>query len=345
MNHSKINSMNTSSSKPQLRPGSLRNLLRMSDRKRLLVEGPDDVIAFKILLKTLYGNHDVSVHSAETIKLEDVEEFSDTHEMEAGFGNRQKVKKMCKIVNSLNINNESYKGQLVGFIDREYDGFDLLNGIADNIRGHKVLQDIKLIWSRGHSLENYYFDFIIILEAFDGYSEFFDIALPLFERHFEDTIRLACAAALAGKTVNRFEVIRRTIDWEILRITDTRLELDTDIWKHSLESFKGIDSSMVYSIIAAFEEWQTKIASCNFQTLRWLCHGHVGFTFMIELYTRCVFEACADMKEEDQKNAVNRVRSFGSNAKQNDCLKSWSRNSKNDAVSYPKEVFQMLNVE
>ena len=117
------------------------SILAMSG-KILLVEGRRDKIAFEILLKILCGRHDIAVHS-----VGDLLEFD-----EEVLGEREKVKKAYySVIDTPHIE------KLVGFIDREFDDFEWNGGFVDTRRAHKVSG--RLVCSRGHSIENYCFDF------------------------------------------------------------------------------------------------------------------------------------------------------------------------------------------
>jgi hypothetical protein len=317
----------------------------MSDKRRLLVEGRDDVIAFKLLLKRLFLEPEVSVFSAELVQLEEIEELADGKSSGEGVGNRQKVERICRIINGTNVNRSSRQGEVVGFIDRDFNGFDWIDGFADYVGKHRVIREINLVWSRGHSLENYVFDIAILGEAFDGYTEYFDETLKLFARHFEDTIRLACAATLAGiASNNNLKMIQDSIDWELFKITDTKIELDTDIWSNHLQRRFSVTSNQAQELVSLYKTWQPKVKECVFDIIRWFCHGHIGFTFIVEMYTRCVFEICASLGEEEQKRQFNRVRKFGYQNKWNDCVKSWCRKTQTNTTVYPQEVFQLLHL-
>jgi hypothetical protein len=133
----------------QYTPAEFRNFLMMSHDKHLLVEGIDDKIAFKLLFEELSGKHDIKIDTAERLI-----------NFERPLGNREKVEEICRTVTG-----RSFADKLVGFVDREFREFEWDNDIRDNLGQHKV--DGRLVWSRGHSIENYFFDFIILREALD----------------------------------------------------------------------------------------------------------------------------------------------------------------------------------
>src|SRR5437660_10174463 len=158
-------------------PAVYRTMVRMSKFKYILVEGRDDIIVFKYLIEEFLGKRsDIRFHGAHQIRFD------------SGIGNRERVE---NIVESLK--GKKYAKRFVGFVDREFRGFDLDNEIKDVIGKHNVTD--RLIWSRGHSLENYYFDFSSLRRPLRHFSmtPHFDDALDLFEQNFEHIITLACS--------------------------------------------------------------------------------------------------------------------------------------------------------
>jgi hypothetical protein len=301
-----------------------RNVLKMSPKKRLLVEGPMDKIAFLLLLEELHGKHSITVHSAESIQ--------------GALANREKVEQICQTVSGL-----AYAERVVGFADREFREFEWRRDFIDHLGKHNVLD--RLVWSRGHSIENYCFDFTIFREAFLGYTEYFNEALERFETHFEQTIRLACAATLAGKDFgNRLVLVKSSFNWQIIETTPSSLTLDCDKWEERLHKVQKLSILQAKQFVDFFKSWQKKVERVDFEIVRWLCHGHIGLTFILEVYYRCVFDVCASLTEKERKTQVKRVRSAGYESKLSDALKYWTRQSKENLCEYPREVLNLLEL-
>lgn len=301
-----------------------RNVLRMSGKKRLLVEGPMDKIAFLLLLQELHGKHGVTIHHADSIQ--------------GALANRDKVEQICQSVSG-----QPYADRLVGFADREFREFEWRSDFIDHLAKHNVLD--RLVWSRGHSIENYCFDFTIFREAFLGYTEYFNEALERFETHFEQTIRLACAATLAGVDFgNRLVLIKNSLNWKIIETTPLTLTLDCDKWQNRLHKVQKLSSAQAKQLVDSFKSWLRCVEPADFAIVRWLCHGHIGLSFILEVYYRCVFDVCAGLSEKERKAQVKRVRSAGYDSKLNDALKHWSRQSKENLCQYPQEVLNLLGL-
>ena len=335
----------------QVPPAYIRNVLRQSERRRLLVEGPDDSEAFSLLLDELLGCHHISILNVQFIKLDDIPELHSLDPINRQPGNRKRVELICARVNR-SINEASLSNKIVGFVDREFDGFKWQNDFADQIQTHKVLQDIQVVYTRGHSLENYCFEFDILREAFRGYSQYFGQALELFEQIFENTIRLACAITLAAKEFTDqtsslkkgFELIKRSIDWKLLNIHQPEIGIDLVKWEKQLQQRQNLQYRHTQEFIVLFQKWLEKIQYVDFQIIRWLCHGHIGFTVLAETYTCCVSEVCSNLDSDHKTFHIKRVMRHGYEDKWNHCVKVWIQKSKSSQCLYPKEVLDLLGV-
>ncbi len=176
-----------------------KNILEMSHHeKHLLVEGRTDVMIFDILFEEFLGvdwrdDHKLVIDCAETLISSD----------EFRGGNRERVEKMCAIYQEKN---------LVGFIDREFRNFQTENKLVDEIKKH--YQNNNLIWSRGHSLENYYFEISILRSSFrDIGGDEFNQAYELFQNNFDSFIRTAGTLSLAGHALKQYDKFIGTIQY------------------------------------------------------------------------------------------------------------------------------------
>lgn len=305
-------------------PAGFRNLLRISHNQHLLVEGKDDKIAFKLLLDELDEPQTVTILSAEIIS--------------GPAGNREKVEAICRSVSG-----HPLAAKVVGFTDREFREFARNPGFSDQLKTHRVAD--RLVWSRGHSIENYCFDLEIIRDAFGGYTEYYTKALALLESHFESVLRLGCAATLTGLDFNnRLNLIQDSVDWEIVDIQPSTITLDVTGWQDRLQSRFKLQPSQAAHLITRFDAWHTRIKNADIQFARWFCHGHIGLAFISEIYARCIFEVCAHLDEKARRTEVNRFRSDGYITQFNNCLKTWSRGIKGSQYEYPKPVFNLLGM-
>lgn len=127
------------------------------------------------------GSHKILVDSAEhLIKGNQSSDFSN---------NRQKVEAIAH-----SICQKNYASGFVGFVDRELYKFqwDCESNLElqDVLNSHEVVQ--RLVFSRGHSIENYVFDLSILCEALEYLSTtvYANSAIQLFKTVFSANLRI-----------------------------------------------------------------------------------------------------------------------------------------------------------
>lgn len=315
----------------QYTPSGYRNLLRMSHHQRLLVEGKDDKQLFKLLLDEFYNcNQDienkVSIDSAETLI-----------GFEQAIGNREKVETICK-----SVKNTSYSSKLVGFVDREFREFEVGINIQDNLTTHKV--EDRLVWSRGHSVENYFFDFSILRDPLRDLSatECFDEALTLLARVIESAIRLACAASLTGKEFGKLKLIKNSVSWKLLEVTQAGITLLLDSWEQYLVEDQHLPLKDAQKLIHRYQYWSKKIETVDFRLIRWMCHGHIGIAFIWAAYSRCVYNVCPRGGQRKPEAEVASVQGIREGNRFHACASWWARKAMRNQCDYPIEVLKLL---
>ena len=104
-------------------PSGYRNMVRMSSFKHILVEGPSDKRFLMYLIREIFGQRsDIRIHSAQQIQTT------------VKMGNREKVEDICE-----KIGKWKYSKRFVGFVDREFRGFDTEREIKDLIGKSNVI--------------------------------------------------------------------------------------------------------------------------------------------------------------------------------------------------------------
>ena len=272
-------------------PAGYRNMIRMSSFKHILVEGKDDKRSLVYLIQDFFGKRpDIKIHGAHQIRFG------------SDIGNRERVEVICE-----SLKDEGCAKRFVGFVDREFREFDLSEDINDLINKHNIIG--RLIWSRGHSIENYYFDFTVLRRSLRHHSvtEHFDDALSLFEQNLEQILKLACAIGLAAHERSLLRPTRSSIDWKILDFNASSLDVNTTGWLKALIKKQKIRNEDADALIGAFQVWLGKISKTDLNIIRWLCHGHIGLTFIWAAYARCVFEVCQRAKCVDPRREANNV--------------------------------------
>src|SRR5579859_489831 len=245
-------------------PSVYRKMVSMSPLKYILVEGDYDKRCLMYLVEEIFGERDdIQIHGAHQIR-------SDTGAKDRGkVGNREKVEEIAQMIGTWE---GKYAERFVGFVDREFRGFDLDGEIQDLIGKHNIVD--RLVWSKGHSVENYFFDFTVLARPLRHHSVtlFFKDALALFKQHIEQILRIACAIGLAAWKCNLLKRIRGSVaDWSIVELSASGLSINIKEWMHNLTTKQKLSHEDALNLKEAFQEWSIKVSASDFSTVRWLC--------------------------------------------------------------------------
>ncbi len=309
-------------------PSGYKNYIRMSKMQHLLVEGKDDKQFFKLLLNELLPTDHESSMNINIDIAEDLIEF------EQVFGNREKVEKICEGMED--------NPKLTGFVDREFRDFNIRDCmIQDELADHRMRG--RLVWSRGHSVENYFFDFTILRNPLHDLSavENFDNALDLFEHVFDQSIKMACAVSLVGREFKKIKVIKDIIHCNLIEINSSSLiEIKFEYLKSKLKE-KKIPTDEIDQIIKSLKDWISEIENnIDLQNIRWCCHGHIGMSFIWAVYSQCVVKTCTGSSEQVIASMYgvkerNRFHAIASH---------WAREVFNYRDDLPIKVFELLGI-
>jgi hypothetical protein len=317
---------------------SYRSYLNYSHDRHLLVEGRDDKRVFELFLDELFEQ--TSYPEIRRVCIDTAENLIEFEKA----GNREKVEAVCESVSEM-----PYSDMIVGFVDREFRRFDYEPHLTDSIEGHLISN--RLIWSRGHSIENYYFDFELLRQPLRLFSvtDRFSEALDLFESVFEKAIRLACIISLASYEVEMLDPARGSIGREIFRIKqegDITLELDLDTWQFILTEQIRLTTGMTDRLIERFLSWAEHIEKTDFEVVRWICHGHIGIAVIWAVYSCCVGWICRQQDcEEDAEREARRVLKADESVRFNACAEYWVQKSLGNHCLYPQKVFDLLGLD
>jgi hypothetical protein len=325
----------------QYDPAGYRGYIQYSHEKHLLVEGRDDKRVFALLLDEFFGQMVQGTGSKrDNIKIDSAEHLVD---FGIPIGNREKVEMICDSVSTL-----PYADRLVGFVDREFREFERDPSIDDRIGRHKVTG--RLVWSRGHSIENYYFDFDTLRQPLRTFSviDYFRDVFELFERIFEQTIRLACAASLAGDELQRLKPIKSSADRDIFDIafsgSEVTLTIKLNAWKACLLNKQRLSEGTADGILEHFRLWYDRVKEADFRIVRWMCHGHIGLAFIWAAYSRCVCEVCQRAGRSNPETEARRILKAEESVRFNTCAEVWARRALGNQSEYPVEVLKLLGL-
>jgi len=255
------------------------------------------------------------------------------------MGNREKVEEICKTVveRSAHLDRTGGRGyahKMVGFVDREFRGYDLGKTIHDHLGKHNILD--RLVWSRGHSIENYLFDKRVFSEPLRIYAaEHFEDARKLFSSVWDSALRLACAGSLAALDTGRVKAIENSMDWKMLKLNGPELALDVKAWLNRLN--QKLSKPVANRVVERFQSWHEKVQDTDIDTVRWLCHGHTGFAWLWNTFACCVYEVSQDansardvLKDKDHRFVA--------------CVVAWAKGVRTEQYEYPAEVLKLLEL-
>jgi hypothetical protein len=303
------------------------NYIKMSKKKHLLVEGITDKRSFKLLVDELQKKINVNL---EFIEIDTAESLS-FHDVPR---NCDRIERICQ-----SIQDEDYSQKLVGFVDREFREFEYNSFFEDKLDKHNVQG--RLVWSRGHSIENYFFDYGILSESFRDLVviDCFDEALKIFKQVIESTIKIACSVSIASEKLKKNKRIEPTISWQIIQIdSPNKISIKLVEWEEKLVNQHNFIPQDAHIFCEEYTSCQARVSSFqNIQVLRWLCHGHLGIEFLWAVYVLCIDRVGS--QKQGSKCQVDKQ------LKTHNCASWWARKAVNGDCDYPKEVFQLFGID
>ncbi|MET0397017.1 MAG: DUF4435 domain-containing protein [Longimicrobiaceae bacterium] len=264
----------------------------MSKLPVLLVEGEFDDIFFQLVRDELLSNDIVQLplenaHQLRSIQIETPQMIASPDGEK--LGHREKVELVCGLAGS-----DVDRTKLVGFVDREFRRFIATTILDDYLECSCQFGRVR--WSRGHSIENIFFDYAIMRPVFRdlGVSSYYNVAeaLAATEEHFDDALRVACALSLVGKDQELLGMLYRTISSEHIRLGEKNIEFDVRLWATHLRERHKLDSGRVAAVVSAFAYYMNVVARSNMEVVRWMCHGHLGETVLWSAFGAAVHLCC-----------------------------------------------------
>lgn len=316
--------MSTVDRSPKYSLAGYRNKLRTTQAVVLMVEGRDDKRAMVALLREAAGvcvadRADIQIDTATII--------------EAAGGNRERIEALCASVLGTDV-----ESKVLGLCDREYREFDASIPSADLLTSHRVSG--RLVWTRGHSLENYFFCPRVLVGALRAstVATEVDTAIRLFSARHSDFVRAACAVGLTGATLGLTHVVKASLEWLVFN-AGAGEPLAVDAWCEVLATKHRLDAARVAAVKSAYASWWEKAQAYDLDTALWLCHGHVGLTALWNAYARCVFEASGRDEAE-----VHRVLTWQEAGRCAALSEYWASKCRQGEAEYPHVLLDMIRV-
>lgn len=251
--------------------------VKMSSKKRILVEGKEDKSHIKNLLDALLGKTKITIDTAQNIK------------GECGItakNNRAKIEKIHRICK------ESGQHENLFFLcDREYFKFNIGKEIEDLMSEHE--NDGNLSWTIGHSLENYFVDSELIIGAFRylSGSEFKTEAAETFRKILPSALKLVAAIALSAKDIDKCTYPGGTVQWHNFMINDGVVSLDIESWR------KSNTTQIAKSFCNKLSEYIPIVENTDQLICSRVCRGHTAILMLQRIFSACIYCAGRDVDE------------------------------------------------
>ena len=218
--------------------------------------------------------------------------------------------------------------------------------LSDQLRSHRCFG--RLVWSRGHSIENYLFDFEVVKQPLLDSSTNAIIAhkaIVVLQQHFSEIISIGCALGLAAREEGQLAVVRRTISWKMVQFKDGRLQWDTGGWESALIRHSNLNHLTQVRLIDGFRRW-LEIASASLEDdVRWACDGHIGMDLIWAAYARTTYNIAQSVSEVKPSSTNQRDAILGvhDNIKFNHLARNWAAIRRSDENS-PKFCLNMVGL-
>jgi hypothetical protein len=320
----------------------LRNSIISGKNKHILVEGRDD----KYLIERLWNDFSSQskLNNLNEILVDSAENLIKGDQTNPSFNNRQKVELIASSVIG-----KSYADSFVGFVDRELHKFEWdyesSPELQDFLNTHEVIQ--RLVLSRGHSIENYVFDFSILCEVLECLSTtvYAHQATELFKESFQSSLREACSIGLAATKAQVLSRANSTIDWQILelllQLNPIEVNFKIDEWIQRLIA-RGISSSQEQNLRLYYPIYKEQVSRASISLIRWICHGHIGYDFLRAIYERCIIEVCPNTR--DKAKELSGISWVAKDKLLYSFINSWIKKTLQEKCEYPVAIFELLGV-
>lgn len=245
--------------------GGYLALLAFRTSKTILVEGPSDKRAISALLQQLkeaglFPRKELLIDTAAMIQA-------------TGLGKRE-------IVEKLHSDSHAAGTPIAALCDREFRGFQPMPTASDQFGGHKEIPP-SLFWTRGHSIENYFFteEYYTQYLTFAHPEALNDKAFELVRLHFDDILCWAARIGLAAhvnQLISKLNGVFSRTTWKLA--TSGGVEPDLSAIKQELIS-RGVATNTADSFEKEVISQRSNTAlTPGAPLVRWINHGHIGFS-------------------------------------------------------------------
>lgn len=297
--------------------------LEITTQPVVLVEGPADVNA----LQRLLGETDPNLASSVLV---DTPEMIDPPPGMGLSGNRQVIEGFCRVTKLP----PEVRRRFVALTDREFRSFRRGSQWEDRRAGHHIRG--RLVWTRGHSMENYYFDTDIWIQAMRSCLNA-RVTGPnveaRFRTAFRDLVREAATLSVATKGTGLNGLAEGALNPAAVDLVPVA-RLNEVAWAANMGVLRA-DSARIGSLTNAMAQARRAIGRAGPIDLRWLCHGHLGLRFLWAGYCACV---CLEVGRNEGETAF----ASPSGPRENSLVYAWARSVSSGACADYPPVAAML---
>ena len=290
--------------------------VEMSRLPHILLEGTRDSNFFEKLCESVgittgrvSGQRtDVVIHTAE--------------DLTSGLaieGNRGKVESICQL-----IDNEGIGTPFLGFVDREFREFTFGDSIVDDIQSQRW--EGSLVWSRGHSIENYLFQFEVIkapLQDSLADAEVAQNSVSVLQDQFPSVLNVGCALGQTAREYGMLQHVRAAIDERMVLVSDAGISIDVDRLRSELVARGHLNSERSLRFEERYSHWHDIAKESDPQCIRWACDGHIGFKLIWTTYSSIVREVAERLNRPNPERLSRQTLTSAEGVRFNYCTSSW----------------------
>jgi hypothetical protein len=296
--------------------------VRMSSKKRVLVEGKTDKEHILNLFRLLLGDSKIKIDTADNIKAD----CSITSK-----NSRAKIDKIHNHCKSSNKHNNLY------FLrDREFYKFEIGEEVLDLMSDHE--NDGNLSWTLGHSIENYFLDSELIADAF-SYLTSYHLkveALELFRDVLPSALRVVASITLAAKEMNKCSYPIGVIGWQDFNIEKSDISFNYIDWNNTDHS------KLVVEFRNAMLKNEIIVSNSKALIHSRICRGHTSILMLQRIFSACIY----NVGEKEDKILAKKEASRFSQIKEVSisCAlgEAWIRLVKSGSRNYPTNLISSI---
>ena len=292
--------------------------VKMSSKKRVLVEGRDDKAHISNLFFAILGNNKIKIDTAENIK----GVCGSTSK-----NNRAKIDLIHQTTKTTN-----HYENLYFLCDREYLKFNIGEEIQDLMDGHE--SDGNLSWTLGHSLENYFLEADLISDAFSYLtgSEFKVPAVTLFNELLPSALQIIAAITLSARDIGSSTYPIGSINWKDFHLDNNILSFDAANW---IQKKDDEISKAFYS--KYFKYLSILVKSKNLICSR-ICRGHTSILMLQRIFSACLYKVGNHLDEFAARRDANSFCNIRELSVSNALSEAWIRKIKTGNALYPANL-------